>query len=829
MASTLQTGEQDHERGIPPIELVRGRLDGFKQTAPNQWIACCPAHSDSHPSLGVSVGEDGRLLLKCRSQGCSAEQICKALGLTISDLFPPESDQPKKRIVATYDYTDEAGCLLYQVVRYDPKDFRQRRRGRNGEWDYSVQGIRRVLYRLPDIVNALMETPVWIVEGEKDVETLRKLGLLATTNAGGAGKWRGEFNEVLRDRPVLLLPDNDDAGHKHAQKVATALHGIAASVRVIELPGLPDKGDVSDWIAQPGNDKETLLKLAEAAVRSEEASSCHSEQAQHAGQNPSNNTSSVGSLPNTAAEPWQVPTPLSEDIIVPDFPLQILPPWLRNWVEAEALATQTPPDLAGLLSLATIGAGMATKYRVIIRDGWSEPTNIFVVNALPPGERKSVVFRDVMAPVQEFEKEEIKRMEPVIAEAASVHRTLEARLKHIENKAVKEEDALERDKFKQDAKQVAKDLAEHDVPDVPQCFCDDVTPEKLANLLARQGGRMLLASAEGTAFEIAKGRYSDTANFDVFLKRHSGDPLRTDRITRSGEKVERPALSCALAVQPDVIRGLADQNSMKGRGFLARWCYSVPRSHVGSRSIAPPAVPEVVAQEFQRLMMMVWRLQGTTDQKGQPAPHWLRFSAAAESIFQEFEKWLEPQLADGEELSYLAGWANKLAGLVARIAAILHVAEAVGNEALGSLDPISQTTVKAAICLGKDYLLPHAQAAFGLMGGDPRLEVAHAVLGWIARHFEGCGSSECSEYAPLSVSRRDIHQGCRRKFQTVDDVDPIIEILVKYGWLRPYGDGKPGRGGNQSPQYHVNPAILELAQKEATRTHCTHCTQSEAA
>jgi hypothetical protein len=130
--------------------------------------------------------------------------------------------------------------------------------------------------------------------------------------------------------------------------------------------------------------------------------------------------------------------------------------------------------------------------------------------------------------------------------------------------------------------------------------------------------RMLLASAEGTAFEIAKGRYSETANFEVFLKGHSGDPLRTNRITRQGERVDRPALSCALAVQPDVIRGLAEQTSMKGRGILARWFYSIPRSQVGARCIAPPAIGGAVARRFQDCMRKLWRLEGAKDANSSP-------------------------------------------------------------------------------------------------------------------------------------------------------------------------------------------------------------------
>src|SRR5262249_6458799 len=151
--------------------------------------------------------------------------------------------------------------------------------------------------------------------------------------------------------------------------------------------------------------------------------------------------------------------------------------------------------------------------------------------------------------------------------------------------------------------------AEHRVPDVPQFFCDDVTPEKLTQLIVRQGGRMLLASAEGTVFEIAKGRYSETANFDVFLKGHAGDPLRTGRVGRETDSVNSPALSCALAVQPDVIAGLAERASMRGRGFLARWLYALPLSLVGRRKTAPPGVPADVADAYRQRLLALWQFE----------------------------------------------------------------------------------------------------------------------------------------------------------------------------------------------------------------------------
>src|SRR5207244_66644 len=202
----------------------------------------CPAHDDRKRSLTVAVGDSGALLLKCHAgAGCRVEQIVAALGVTMADLFPRHGRQAgardsRRRIVATYDYRDEQGNLLFQVVRYEPKDFRQRRPDGNGGWSWKLKGVRRVLYRLPELLAADPALPVYLVEGEKDVEALVALSLVATTNPGGARKWRPEYAEPLRGRDVVLLPDNDDKGRQHAEQVAVSLTGIAASVKVVTLP-----------------------------------------------------------------------------------------------------------------------------------------------------------------------------------------------------------------------------------------------------------------------------------------------------------------------------------------------------------------------------------------------------------------------------------------------------------------------------------------------------------------------------------------------------------------------------------------------------------------
>ncbi len=239
------------------LEEVRARLEGLKSAA-GGWIAKCPAHEDRKASLTLASGDDGRALLCCQA-GCKTEDVVAAVGLTMADLFPPKDEPPaKSRIASTYDYRDERGALLFQAVRFEPKDFRQRRPD-GGGWAWSIAGVRRVLYRLPELLKST--DVVYVPEGEKDVDALRARGLTATCNVGGAGKWRAEDSQHLRGRRVVVLPDNDEPGAKHAEKVRAMLAGVASAVAVVLLPGLPAKGDVSDWLAAGGT-VEALQALA---------------------------------------------------------------------------------------------------------------------------------------------------------------------------------------------------------------------------------------------------------------------------------------------------------------------------------------------------------------------------------------------------------------------------------------------------------------------------------------------------------------------------------------------------------------------------------------
>ena len=171
-----------------------------------------------------------------------------------------------KKIVKTYDYRDESGKLLYQAVRYEPKDFRQRRPDGKGGWIWNLDGMRRVLYRLQELLRAAPEDWIFIVEGEKDADRLNDEGLVATTCAMGAGKWDDNYSEFLNDRKLVAIPlDSDDAGRRHAKQVAESLSRVGAKARIVELPGLAKGEDVSDWLDKGGTKKE-LVGLVETVT-----------------------------------------------------------------------------------------------------------------------------------------------------------------------------------------------------------------------------------------------------------------------------------------------------------------------------------------------------------------------------------------------------------------------------------------------------------------------------------------------------------------------------------------------------------------------------------
>ncbi len=283
------------------IDEVLSQLEGV-YAASGGWLARCPAHDDRKASLKIDEKNDV-VLFHCYA-GCTQDAVLAALmpelsGYPIGDLIrpdfveemkrraeekknqPPEPSVISKKIVKTYDYVDEQGVLLYQVCRYRTllesgetgKDFRQRQpaivnENNKNPWIWNLNGVRRVLYRLPELLAADSVEPVFIPEGEKDVETLMAHGFLATTNVSGAVNWQDEYSQVLYARHIIIIEDYDEAGKRRTAKLLESLKPYVSSIRIVRLEHLPFHSDISDYFEgvdgnHPGTRSELLAWLEE--------------------------------------------------------------------------------------------------------------------------------------------------------------------------------------------------------------------------------------------------------------------------------------------------------------------------------------------------------------------------------------------------------------------------------------------------------------------------------------------------------------------------------------------------------------------------------------
>jgi replicative DNA helicase len=506
---------------------------------------------------------------------------------------------------------------------------------------------------------------------------------------------------------------------------------------------------------------------------------------------------------------WVPPVPFGLGGEVPAFPVEVLPGWLGEYVAAVATATQTPPDLAGMLALAVLATVAAGAVEVEPRPGWREPLCLFVAIGMDAGSRKSSVFTAMTRPVADFERDQAAAALPSITETATLRRIADQAAAHAEAAAGKAP-ASQQQEAQAEAIARAAEASALVVPPLPRWLVDDATPEALAGLLATYG-RIALLSPEGDVFDQMAGRYNQSAgpNLGVYLKGHAGDLLKVDRRGRPPEYVERPCLTIGLTVQPEVLRGLASRPGFGGRGLLARFLYSLPQSLVGRRQPGAPPVPAAVADrytlELQALAASLTTPAGPTSVEG---PALLVLDQEAAELLLAFERDLEPRLAAGSgDLAHLAGWAAKLAGATCRLAALLHLA---GHLRDGWAQPIVADTFAAAVRLA-GYLVDHARAVFDLMGADPRVDDARWLLDWVSRTNR------------TQFSRRDAHAAAPRgRFPKATDLEPALRLLEEHGYLR-RADPEPsrdprGRGRPASPRFLINPLPRATETTQTTKT-----------
>jgi replicative DNA helicase len=502
---------------------------------------------------------------------------------------------------------------------------------------------------------------------------------------------------------------------------------------------------------------------------------------------------------------WEPPVPVGIIGEVPAFPVEVLPGWVGEYVGAVASATQTPPDLAGMLALAVLATVAAGAVEVEPRPGWREPLCLFVAVGMDAGSRKSGVFTAMTRPVADFERDQAAAALPAITESTVLRRIADQAAATAEAAAGKAP-ASQQEEARAEAIARAAEASNLVVPPVPRWLVDDATPEALAGLLAVYG-RIALLSPEGDVFDQMAGRYNQAAgpNLGVYLKGHAGDLLKVDRRGRPPEYVERPCLTIGLAVQPEVLRGLAGRPGFGGRGLLARFLYSLPESLVGHRQAGAPPVPPAVADRYALELQAL--AASLAIPAGDDGPALLTLDQAAAELLLGFERTLEPRLAaNSGDLAHLAGWAAKLAGATCRVAGLLHLA---GHLRDGWARPIDADTFAGAARLA-GYLVEHARAVFDLMGADPRVDDARWLLDWITRTGQ------------VQFTRRDAHVAAPRgRFPKATNLDPALSLLEEHGYLRRVDADPSGPKGGRppSPRFLVNPLPRATEPTQPTKPH----------
>jgi replicative DNA helicase len=604
--------------------------------------------------------------------------------------------------------------------------------------------------------------------------------------------WRAMLRLADRDQPtdpVTVLGELDDSGELADVGGGPFLHTLVQAV-----PTVANAAHYARLVAEDARRRRVIdlgIRLA------------------HSDADPAVLAHLAGELADTTTahggRGWAPPVPFGVAGELPAFPVEVLPGWVGEYVAAVATATQTPPDLAGMLALAVLATVAAGAVEVEPRPGWREPLCLFVAVGMDAGTRKSSVFTALTRPVADYERQQATTALPGITETAVLHRIAEQAAAAAEAAAGKAP-ASQQEEARAEAIARAAEASAVVVPPVPRWLVDDATPEALAGLLATYG-RIALLSPEGDVFDQMAGRYNQAAgpNLGVYLKGHAGDLLKVDRRGRPPEYIERPCLTIGLAVQPEVLRGLASRPAFGGRGLLARFLYSLPQSLVGRRQAGAPPVPPATADRYA---LELQALAATLAVPAGERPVLLVLDQAAGELLLGFERDLEPRLAAGSgDLAHLAGWAAKLAGATCRLAALLHLA---GHLRDGWAQPIAADTFADAVRLA-GYLVEHARAVFDLMGADPRVDDARWLLDWISRTNQ------------VQFSRRDAHRATPRgRFAKATDLEPALRLLEEHGYLRrvdpePSQDPR-GRGRPASPRFLVNPLPRAAETTETTKT-----------
>lgn len=490
---------------------------------------------------------------------------------------------------------------------------------------------------------------------------------------------------------------------------------------------------------------------------------------------------------------WHEPI-LFDEYTLPPFPVHVFPRWLRDYVEGVAESTQTPVDAPGMAAIAVLSTALAKRFYVRLTGEWSESLNTYTILALPPGNRKSSVFKALQEPITHYEKEERKRLSMVVSEQKAKLKAKQKRLEHLEKEYAKNGDQTTLNEIYA----LTNEIEEQKILSLPRFISEDVTPEKLADLMAENNEKMALLSAEGGGiFSIMAGRYASDgkANLEIFLKGFSGDYCAVDRIGREAKILNEPALTIGLFIQPHVVQDVPA--SFQERGLMPRFLFSFPRSLVGHRKITPKVIEAEVKNQYLLNVKKLLCLEATEAVQ-------LILHNDARQAEEALRGALEKMFLEGGELAEMKEWGSKLSGQIIRVAGLLHVAEHVQALPMdvpnieGIPKQIQAETIIKAQQLAR-YFIEHAKAAYGCMGADQGTQDAKYLLEVIKRQDK-----------PV-VEYRDIQNLTRKRFKKAMHLKATLLELEERGFIYQTKDGR-------KTLLEVNSYLLDTQKS----THITH-------
>lgn len=689
-------------------------------------------------------------------QGDAARELAREFGI---DIAQPTTS---KKIDVVYDYRDSTGTLVFQVVRFRPKDFRQRRPDGHGGWIYNMKGVTPVPYRLPDIITA---NTVFVVEGEKDADALSRLGLTATCNAMGAGKWTSEHASYLRGKQVRIIPDNDDAGRNHAITVARSLADIAAEVKMVNLPNLPNKGDVSDWLADSGT-KEELLRIVDTLSEWDDERLIQDSAQDNAQQeveivNTPVNEHSTGGVSNILAPP---PAP----------PMHCLPPTFQKVVNEAANAFCVNPVVPFVAFFVLASGCIGYSRRIRAKSSWMESANIYMALVGRSGIGKSPCTNKILSPLF---NEERRRAEQHRLNMDAYERELDLW------KSLKPKDKRE--------------MEQPIEPEWSQLTIDDATLEAVAVAMLPQKASqtphrgLLWIRDELSGLLLDMDRYAATSKGATkarLLTAYDAGPWKVNRATKKRpEYIAHACLSIFGTIQPGILEQAFDKTDALS-GLLPRFIFI----RVEQDRPTTWTNDTFSSESAAALNFLADRLLKFDFENGYPVDLWMS-DEAIESYRdwyneQAFEAWNDPRAVTFEALS------AKLRGQCLRFALILHCIWAVAA-GVSERSPINGQTMLHAIELA-NWVKVHQRESWQLMGYGEAAKEALPVDKRVAKAIVALEPEIHSGMLATSRITEKINEGCADSFTMKPDA--VGRVLAKLE-LAPYRS-KDHRGVRISPE-----------------------------